>query len=353
MFLLAAALGACSGSGSGSKVPTGPTPTPKPTSSGATPTPSPSPTHSAADHYVYYSTRNLNVGAASLGAVSYPLTSTSAPAVTVYGSSANKLTGTGPLLIDSSGRLWGLNGLNPPAIVGIFDTPLTSTSLPSVVLTLPSGVVANAMAFDPSGNLWIASWNSGAISAYEFTGPFNVTATLVAAHKVPVGGCTDSASYFGMAFNAAGDLYVTCNGSPASSSVAVLLKSASYGSVNHYLSGLGAPSALIFDSAGDLYAGSNSAPPGGGICLFKSGNLGAGATPNVCDSTGMGAAYWPVQLAFDSAGNIYSANCIDLPGQLIVYPTSTQPLSAGLAPSAVYSDANIAASQCVGGVAIY
>jgi hypothetical protein len=351
-FLVALTLSACAGGGN--HTPAGPTPSPKPTSSSsATPTPQPTPTGGSAPQYVYYSTLNLNAGAASLGAVAYPLTSTSTPALTIDGSSANKLTGAAPLLIDSAGRLWALSGLNPPAVIGIFDTPLTSTSLPNVVLTLPGGIVANTMAFDPSGNLWIASWNAGAISAYEFTGPFNVTATLVTARTVHVAGCTDSASYFGVALNASGDLYVTCNGSPAASSIAVLLKSTGYASVDHYLSGLGNSSALVFDSAGDLYAGSNSAAPAGGICLFRSGNLGAGATPNVCDSTGMGASYWPFQLALDSAGNIYSANCVYMPPHLFVYPTSTQSLSASLAPSAIYSDANIAASQCVGGVAIH
>jgi hypothetical protein len=352
-LLGAVLLGACSGGGSNHN-PAGPTPSPKPTSSsGATPTPMPTPTGSSADHFVYYSTLNLNLDAPSLGGVTYPMTSTSAPALTIDGSSANKLTGAAPLLIDSSGRLWALSGLNSPAIIGIFDTPLTSTSVPNVVLTLPGGVVANAMAFDSSGNLWVASWNAGAISAYEFTGPFNVSATLVAAHHFPVAGCSDSASYFGVALSPSDDLYVTCNASPAASSIAVLLKSTSYGSVDHYLSGLGNSSALVFDFAGDLYAGSNSAAPAGGICLFKSGNLGAEATPSVCDSTGMGTSYWPFQLALDSAGNIYSANCVDLPPHLFVYPTSTLPLSATLAPSAIYSDANIEASECAAGVAIH
>ena len=159
----------------------------------------------------------------------------------------------------------------------------------------------------------------------------------------------------GLGFDLTGNLYSACeNQNTVVDAVAVFLKGAGFSNatpVDHYLSGPGKSVALAFDKNGNLYVGSDLAAPNGGIAMYLSCNLASGATPNVYDSTG-GVAFIPYQFAFDPAGNLYDADCSASP-HLYVYPTGSQSLSATLAPTASYTDANIAFSGCVFGVAVH
>lgn len=303
--------------------------------------------------FVYYSTFACTAGDAALGVVAYPMTSSSTPTLTLNDSVANGLSCPAEILVDGSGRLFVLNDVAPYTIP-VFTLPLSATSTPAFTLTMPAGTMnAFNMAFDGSGNLWVSSTNNNTI--YEFNGPFNTTTTLVPAVTLTttVGTCSRPEQ---PGFDLSGNLYVACEGSSGSNAVAVWLKGAGFTTgqaIDHNLNGPHAPEALAFDKSGNLYVGSNAASPNGGIAFYMNNNLAAGATPNFYDSTGMAATFFPDQFAFDPVGNLYDADCGSAPGKVYVYPTGSSALSATLALSATYTDANLTASGCTGGVAIH
>jgi len=313
--------------------------------SGSSTTPSPPKSPS----FVYYSTFNGTVGEAGIGVVAYPLTSTSTLALTVNLSASNGLTDPSALLVDGSGRLFVLNDTGPYTIP-VYALPLTASSMPLFTLTMPAGTNnAFNMNFDSVGNLWVSSTNSNTI--YEFTGPFTASATLTPAATIATGVCGRPE---GLGFDTTGNLYAACEANSGANAVGVFLKGAGFTNataLDHVLDGPGAPEALNF-SAGNLYVGSNLVSPNGGVAQYLSTNLAAAATPNVYNSTGMAANYFPVQFVFDSLGNLYDADCGHM-AKLYVYPTGSSAFTATLAPSAAYTDANIATSGCVAGVAIH
>jgi hypothetical protein len=311
-------------------------------------TPTPPPVAS----FMYYTVPELVVGQPAIGVVAYPVTSASTPSLTVNVSAANGLADPTALLVDSQGRLFVLNDPGNPATVGVFALPLTATSVPLFTLTMPAGGnEVFSMAFDASGDLWASSTGNNTI--YEFTGPFSATATLVPAATIATGVCGRPE---GLGFDLVGNLYAACESSTgAANAVGVFLKGAGFSNATtlaYTLIGPGAPEALAFDKSGNLYVGSDLAPPSAGIAEFLSTNLATGASPNVFDSTGMLANPFPAQFAFDSVGNIYDADCGST-AHIYVYPTGTSALSATLAPSAIYTDANIAFAGCVEGIATH
>ncbi|MBV8081772.1 MAG: hypothetical protein JOY86_02185 [Candidatus Eremiobacteraeota bacterium] len=337
---------ACGGSGGTSAAPPAPTsPATQPPATQPPPTPAPG------QSYVYYSTENSNPSTVQIGAIRYPVTNASVPAVAVTSSNLNQLGSVGQMQVDSSGRLFAA-GFGIQQTVFVFETlPLSSSSIP-FPLYLPAGVSGPdpAIAFDSAGNLWVSANGAG---IYEFKAPFPGPAILSPSITLKAGGC---AFPVGLAFDRAGNLWVACGNSAGANSVAEFLKGAGFSSstpIDHYLNGPVRPFALIFDGAGDLYVGSQHAAPTGGIALYKSTNLAAGATPDVYNATGqLSSVPFPFQLAFDPAGNLYDADCSS-PARLYVYPTAAHAFSSSLAPSAVYTDANINAAACTAGVAIH
>ena len=88
---------------------------------------------------------------------------------------------------------------------------MTASSTP--IATLSSGIgSAYRSAVDASGNLWVANQNGGASfhgSIEEFTKPFSTGETPTVTISMPVGGGSTSDNPWGIAFDAAGNLYVT------------------------------------------------------------------------------------------------------------------------------------------------
>jgi hypothetical protein len=312
--------------------------------SSSSPPPPPTPS------FVYYSTFNGTAGQPGLGVVAYPITNSSTLALTVNNSATNGLIDPAALLVDSAGRLFVIND-TAPYTIPVYALPLTAASTPLFTLTMPAGTNnAFNMAFDVSGNLWVTS--SGTNTVYEFTGPFNATATLVPAVTIATGVCAHPDE---VGFDLAGNLYVACENSTGANAVGVFLKGTGFTNataLDHVLNGPGHPDPINFDHSGNLYTGSDLVSPNGGIAEYLSNNLAAAATPNVYDSTGMAANYFPEQYVFDAAGNLYDGDCGNT-AKIYVYPTGSQALSATLAPSATYTDANITGSNCVGGIAIH
>ncbi len=139
-----------------------------------------------------------NNGASTLTMLAPPYTG--APTTVSISAAANGLTVSGTTLF-----------VNEYAAVDVFSLPLTASSTPMAKLTRGIGT-AYRSAVDASGNLWVASISGGASNAgsiEEFTKPFSTGETPAVTISMPVGGGSTSYYPWGIAFDAAGNLYVT------------------------------------------------------------------------------------------------------------------------------------------------
>jgi sugar lactone lactonase YvrE len=144
--------------------------------------------------------------------------------------------------------------------------------------TFASGLgVLFALAFDASGNLFALDEASGSI--FEFT-PAGIKSTFVSGIGSPVS----------LAFDAAGNLFV---GDQVANAI---FKFAPDGTKTTFASGLNDPLGLAFDSAGNLFVAENV---GGNIFKF---------TPNGAMTTFASGLNGSAGLAFDSSGNLFEAD---------------------------------------------
>ena len=153
----------------------------------------------------------------------------------------------------------------------------------TVILTWATvGTTPSALAFDSSGNLYVANAGSGTIS--KITSGGGVTLAWATVGTSPVA----------LAFDSSGNLYVANSGSTGTIS-----KITSGGSVTLTWASVGPyPNALAFDSSGNLYV----ANAGGGTTISK---ITPGGSVTLTWAT-VGSN--PYALAFDSSGNLYVAN---------------------------------------------
>jgi sugar lactone lactonase YvrE len=149
-------------------------------------------------------------------------------------------------------------------------------------LNLPSG-----LAFDSSGNLFVA--NSGNNTISEIT-PGGMVSTFASGLNDPRG----------LAFDASGNLYVANNGANTISRITSGgIVSTFSGPAPDYANPIG----LAFDASGNLYVSSfvfdriAKITPGGTISIFGPG-------------LGTGVLLSPTGLAFDASGNLYTANSV-------------------------------------------
>jgi sugar lactone lactonase YvrE len=234
--------------------------------------------------------------------------STSAAPATAVG------TGGGVLAaFDASGNLWVANA-NSSTVVAFTASQLGASGSPTPAVTLSANAGSlNSpawLAFDASGNLWVANFNNSTVVAF--------TASQLASTGSPTPAVTLSATAgslnfpVGLAFDATGKLWVSnaigntvvaftasqfaASGSPTP---AVTL-SASSGSLNY-------PSGLAFDASGNLWV-SNAF--GNTLVAFSPSQLAASSspTPAVTLSATAGSLLNPSGLAFDASGDLWVAN---------------------------------------------
>lgn len=169
-----------------------------------------------------------------------------------------------------------------------FGEVFTYTASGAESLFLPEGPIPGfsvaAMAFGPNGNLFVSA--DGTSSVYEVSATGNVT------FFASTGFLTQDA----IAFDSAGNLYVSNAFNPDGSFGNVIDKITPNGSVSTFATGLDGPFALAFNSADDLFVadvGTNTIDeitPSGVMSVFASG---------LCE---------PAGLAFNSAGVLFVAN---------------------------------------------
>jgi len=285
---------------------------------------------------------------------------------------------------DSSGNLWVVDSSNSRILE--YTTPLTTGKAASVVLgqlnftygksnqgvTVPSAITEafpHAIAFDSSGNLWVADANNNRILEYTtplttgkaasvVLGQLNFTyGTLNQGGTVPTAITEDFPQ--GIAFDSSGNLWVADSGNNRileyttplttgkAASVVLGQLNFTYGNSNQ---GGTVPSAITeafpqgiaFDSSGNLWLGDSSnsrileyTTPlttgkaasvvlGQSDFTHRSPNQGGGSTPSVTGVAG------PQGIAFDSSSNLWIADSGN--NRTLEYTT---PLTTGKAASAV------------------
>ena len=139
----------------------------------------------------------------------------------------------------------------------------------------------DALAFDSSGNLYVANGATNTVSEFA-PGSTTPTATLTGLNEPHA-----------LAFDSSGNLYVANEGSSTVSEFAP-------GSTTPtaVLFGLDYPDALAFDSSGNLYVANGA--------TNTVSEFAPGSTTPTATLTGLSG---PRALAFDSSGNLYVANC--------------------------------------------
>lgn len=161
-------------------------------------------------------------------------------------------------------------------------TPFTSGSQVAVIRA------ASGIAVDASGNVYVASEADSVIQKFTSTGAL-------------IGTFADShiSAPLGMAFNAAGHLFVANSLSNNAGSISEFSATGTF--VKTFATGLYWPSGMVFDASGNLYVSDYINGPGPGR-IRKYDTNGSVVT------TITSGLSWPGQLALDMAGNLYASN---------------------------------------------
>jgi len=297
-------------------------------------------------HYVYW-TLFASCSYPQVQFSRLPLKSTS-KATSYYCSKANGLGYTSGLGLDSKGRLWVLsfNGKSgpKPSKVEVFKLPLRASSVQLYSFVLSGSDGCDALAFDPSGNLWVSS--PGNSTVLEYKGPFTKSGTLTPALTV---GVPSGYNMYSLAFDKSGDLFASNFKSTGTNSIGVLKPP--YTGEPYFLSGLTSPGGLRFDTAGNLYAWTGGSTPA--VVRYNSNDLKSGDKPSIVDPAGLPAGSYEAAFAFTSAGDLYAANCGNAASAGIdVWPLSRTKFSAKLKPSVLYTTPDVAQAGCAWGIAI-
>jgi hypothetical protein len=190
--------------------------------------------------------------------------------VTTSNSTANAITLRGADIdIDTSAN---------PAVVGAQRQLSTTPTATLTGLNQPM-----AMAFDGSGNLYVASQDNDTVNEFA-PGSTTPSATLTGVNGP-----------WGMAFDNAGNLYVANYGGGTGTTVSKFAPGCATPTAT--LTGLDGPVALAFDSSGNLYVSNWDNDT---VSKFAPGSTTPGAT-----LTGVNC---PIALAFDSSSDLYVSN---------------------------------------------
>jgi sugar lactone lactonase YvrE len=242
-----------------------------------------------------------------------------APAVTLISTPANSLDAPDALAFDSSGDLWVANLASTVVefTPGQLATPGSSAPVPAVTLTsTPAGSLDGplALAFGSSGDLWVANDENNTV--VEFT-PSQL-ATPGSSAPVPALTLASTAANsldapYGLAFGTSGDLWVANyeNDTVVEFTPDELRTSGTSSptpvlTVSSTAAGLDETEGLAFDSSGDLWAANFA----GTVVEFTPGQLATSgsSTPTPAVTLSSSSLDGPWALAFDPSGDLWVAD---------------------------------------------
>jgi len=193
------------------------------------------------------------------------------------------------------------NGMSASVVIGqpdfVTGTPNTTQNGLGALAPLNGGTVG--LAFDGSGNLWVADFGNSRILQYKPPFATGMNASLVLGQEdfTSGAGATTNSGLRGpesIAFDASGDLFVAASGGGE------ILKFTPGGVKTTFASGLNQPLGLAFDSVGNLFVGNSTGVAGGGSILKF--------TPAGVKSTFATGLFSPSSLAFAAIGNLFVAD---------------------------------------------
>ena len=257
---------------------------------------------------------------AQVAVYSYPISNASVALATLSVGAPTNMSEASEIRADSAGRIWVLNEGFPN--ITVYVPPLTAASAPVATINL-TGTTVFHMTFDNAGNLWVASTDTNTVN--EYNGPWGaVTGTMTPAANIVLTPAAFNRPE-GLAFDAAGNLYVAEEGT---TTVSIFTPPIATGnSPSGTLNGLtGAPDSVIVDHAGNLYVGEVS----GDIARFNA-PITAGSSPNTIDPAATTTAADIEGMAVDLLNNVYAMSCNH---NVLEFPTGTTAFSTSMAPSA-------------------
>jgi sugar lactone lactonase YvrE len=263
---------------------------------------------------LYVSENNLaniyKFPASGTGTVTGGSTASLAPLIT--GTSANAIW------IDGAGNIY-ISALGPT----VTEFPPAGGAAPGTVIATVPGAAA-AIAFDHTGNLYVADNVSGEVYKFLSTNTCRVVAPCVSS-SADANFAVSTPSE--MAIDGDGNVYVTSNDQAAN-----VTQISSGGANTTFITGLpgsptGGVTGISIDPANNIYVTDFSS---GEVVKFASvGGVAAGGTPasanySVVTTTGLTA---PVQSAFDRHGELYVGNAGDgSVTQILLVPLVTGPV---------------------------
>jgi sugar lactone lactonase YvrE len=264
-------------------------------------------------------------------------------------SSADVVTNTGGsdgFTFDKDGNLWVLGGTTADSPVARYPASVFATDgekNPDITIDSPSFgdsiPGAKALAFDGSGNLWVAVVADGKVVMF--------TAAQVAAGGTPTATVerTGIGSPQGLAFDSAGNLWVAAHDDTAvvridaghltTSGTGNDLAIMATATISNVMSTLRFPIGLAFDAAGSLwvnYDGIIASIP----AAEQTGTGSKTITPPVVITTDV--ATLPVGIAFDQDGGMWLAYAVNM---IARFDASQLAVSGSVTPSIVIDSADV------------
>lgn len=280
----------------------------------------------------------------------------SAPAIEVTDASGGSTTVTyAPQ--SGSGSLWIVGGTNDHGNTLNWGTAYSASQLttssgvaPSITLSFPFTLTANidasGVAFDSSGNMWVADDISNVVVAYT---PAQLGSAGSPAPAITLSGPA-LASVYALAFDAAGNLWaanIRAN-TIVEFSASQLETSGTPSPVIAIADGpSGAPNGLAFDSGGNLWVTNNLLNT---VSEYTTDQLATGGSITPAVVLSGPALNRPQGLAFDVQDNLWVANTavVHLGGTIIEYAASMLGASGSPTPTRTLAPAGAAAPVITG-----